>query len=162
MTKNENSTSRFVQWAEVIGLICLVLSLIFVGVQIRQNNSIAKAEAYQSFVSSMNDLYIAMAQPHVGEALNRVYMQGVPFEDLSSIEKGYFISIFTSIIRIHEGIFKQVQAGVLDESAYSLVSGYFRDSGQMKTTWMTQRGNISDDFRIFIESEYPFLRPKTK
>lgn len=54
-----------------IGAIAIVVTLIYLAIQIRQNTASVKAEAYQAWVSTNVDLAIAVTNPDFSRALRR-------------------------------------------------------------------------------------------
>ena len=66
-----DSSSRFRRLAELVGVIGLILSLVFVGLEVRQNTRVAKAEAYRAFATQVSEWYSRMTDPEFAELVNR-------------------------------------------------------------------------------------------
>lgn len=153
---------RLFRWIEILGLLGVVASLVFVGLEIRQNTAIARAEAYREFVSEVNQINLAALDDVVAGALTRHYQQGVPYEELTGVERSKWLFIMTAYFRTYEGLYEQVQTGVLDAGAFRLVEGVIRDEPATRFAWLVQREAVSPAFRSFIEERHPFLsRPSS-
>ena len=60
----DTKSSRWkLNWPELIGLVGLIASLVFVGFEIRQNTRVARAEAYRALVTEVNSLYLQWSNP---------------------------------------------------------------------------------------------------
>ena len=55
------NTEKLNDWMQVVGIFALVASLVFVGVQLRQDRQIAKVEIYQSRASTVAETLTAAA-----------------------------------------------------------------------------------------------------
>jgi hypothetical protein len=149
--------SGFVRWAEFFGLAGVIASLLFVGLELRQSTAVARAEAYRAYVSDINQTNLLAVDPIYGGALSRRYLEGVPYEELSDLERTAWLGVTSAQLWIYQSIFLQVQAGVLDESAFSMVDQLISDDPAWHFTWRVQGGAMSPDFRLFLRERYPFL-----
>lgn len=131
----------------------------FVGLEVRQNTRIARAEAYREFVSEVNQISLGALDDVVAGALSRHYMEGVPYEELTGVERSKLLAIMTAYCRTYEGLYEQVQTGVPDPGVFRLIEGQIRDEPGMRFTWLVQRETVSPGFRAFMEERHPFLRP---
>ncbi len=155
---SDTPPSRLWRWTEAVGLVAVVVSLVFVGLQIRQSTAIARAEAHQSFLSEINQLSLASLDPVLLNVAARLWMQNVPYEELSNVEQVALLSQHSGFIRTYEAIYLQVQTGVLDETAFALIEGYMTDHPHVLFAWAVARRFVTPDFRTFAEARHPFLR----
>ena len=51
----KGNLQTYAQIAEIVGSIAIVVSLVFVGMEIRHNNAISRTEAYQRNIDALND-----------------------------------------------------------------------------------------------------------
>jgi len=64
--------------AETIAAIAVIISLIYLGVQINQNTNAIRASSYQSVADNITDFQLGLAQ---NSDLTRIYLEGL--EDLA-------------------------------------------------------------------------------
>lgn len=100
--------------AELMAAIGVIISLIFVGVQVRKSN----AEARSATMQATTDTEIAMVATHADhvETWNKV-VTGVPIEDSVELRRG--ILLFNLLMIDYENRFHQFQAGNLDVRSWS-------------------------------------------
>jgi hypothetical protein len=111
------SLSKTHQVGELIAAIAVVISLIFVGIQIRDNTIASKAATYQETVAyDMQLLLTVGSTPDVA----RVFFTFVG--DPSSLDENEFLqgrSLFTASIRNFENLYVQHEAGMLSDEAWA-------------------------------------------
>jgi hypothetical protein len=138
---------------EFFGALAVVASLLYVGHQVRQNNRIARAEAYRDVTLSWARMLHLWADD---EAAAKVFMDhtGVRLADVPEDVRNAYLLRHAAMIRVFETIYRQVSEGVLDVGALDLLprssSPLFHDS------WMALRESYSVDFRSFFESRFRF------
>ena len=98
--------------AEVIGLIFVIASLIFVGVQVRQNTRAVQTSSRQGMLD--NDLGL------ISDFINHAVDPHLIPDDmkLSAEDERRFIWIVIKAIRIREFAWRQYKAGILDEATW--------------------------------------------
>ena len=84
-------SAKINDWLQIIGIFALVLSLIFVGLQIRQEQEIAIVDTYGSVAETEIDLSIL-----IGEYFE-VWRKGLEGETLTENEKGLFRGLATAV-----------------------------------------------------------------
>ena len=93
---------------ELIGGMAIIISLLYVGYQIRQSNNLAKAESMRDIldVSAYNQL---MAQnPDLGDIVAKGYRD---FSSLSPSEQRTFHHVLSLLMNHAENVFRQHQFG---------------------------------------------------
>lgn len=108
--------------AEVVSAIAIVLSLIFVGLQVQQgaeetalNTRAIQMNAYQDLTSQLSELNAAViAYPHVANLYQRVVVEGEQLQ--SSLEYQQIRAYFLMAYRQGEMAFRQFQSGLIDEA----------------------------------------------
>lgn len=106
---------RFTEWkeiAELVGLVAIVASLVFVGLQLKQSQEIALATQYQSRAESVQELVLTHLEigydPFV-PALRQGVEDGVPVGDIHTVH-WLWIQM--------DNHYYQYQAGFLDQDAW--------------------------------------------
>lgn len=141
---------------EVVAIFGVALSLVFVGLQLRQNARISQANAYQ-------ELGIAMAEGWRARASDRelddlIYLAGLADPDLRSKltdsdlrrVRAYVISF----LRVYQSAYLEVQQGVLREALDDLGLRGLKGTSLLKNVWPSVREQLSVDFAGHLASEF--------
>lgn len=99
--------------AEILGLIAIVPSLIFVGVQLGRGNREARAAAFQAAMKSEIDVSAILAE-HAG-TWDKV-IKGAPLASGEELRKGMIL--FNVLMSDSEGRFYQFKSGYLDVQSW--------------------------------------------
>ena len=134
--------------AEIIGSIAIVVSLVFVGLQIRQNTKQAEAQTLQttlSYIASLNDL--AQAPESAG-----LLFKGLnDFGALSPIEKIQFDGMLGGVLSRFIPLVQLYQQGQLPEQSFESMkfslATIFRSPGTMEW-WATAK----DRYGPFVQA----------
>lgn len=110
--------------AEIIGGLAIIVSLAFVGLQIRQSNSLAATEALKDGTQIWTAAY---ANAYGTEESTAFFRKAVNHCDqLSNDERGRFFAIMLRFVSAYDNIFNQYKSGRLrDEVFVSIASGYY-------------------------------------
>ena len=132
--------------AEIISAIAIVISLIFVGVEVHRNTEIAKAQTYQAMIElSYGNLTMLAGNRELMELLqsDREQLDPVDTARLGVWERAGW--------RLRENAFIQNFRGVIGESEWS---GYraFICAGTLDSSWERHKIHLSPNFVSFIES----------
>ena len=146
------SNGRLRSWTEVVGVLGVVVSLLFVGYEIRQNTKVARAEAYRAFVGEVTDWYALASDPEFNELFVRLRQEG--YDALTPAEQGQLFANTMMIFRVYEGLHKEVTEQILDESALLLLSQSKWDWEWMDRIWPEIRRNLTPDFVAYVEQAH--------
>jgi hypothetical protein len=136
---------------ELVAAIAVVISLLFVGFEVQQNNRIQKQVATRSLVRDWSDAYIAYQDPGLACLWVRLMTDN---ESLTLQESTQIEAVYLRIYKAHEEMHYQYQEGVIDESvwggfAYTIAAeaAYqgFRDM------WQGYRNTFSARFQKYME-----------
>ena len=98
--------------AEIIGLIAVVLSLLFLGYEQKRANDIAEAEAIASMMAEFNGFAALVASD---ETLWQIWSQGsVDYESLSDEQRSRFSYLMNYVFNIYEMSFTYIENGLVD------------------------------------------------
>lgn len=156
------SLNEITNIAEVIGAVAIVISLIFVGLQIRQNTKQAEATALQTnltYVNSINDL----AQSPDTAA---VWLKGLnDFDALSPVEKVRFDGMMFNVLNRYMPVGQLHEQGQVSDRTYDqLTQGLaliLRSPGAMQW-WMKTRQDYpsrTTAFYDYVIKQYPKVKP---
>jgi hypothetical protein len=91
--------------AQVIGALAVVISLVYVGFQVKRNTGAVRSATSQAVHNNYADWYMSM----VGDAeLNRIAIKGLKdYSSLNEIEKARFIETFMAFTAYSQNAFYQ-------------------------------------------------------
>lgn len=95
-------------WYELIGLLGVVSSLVFVGIEIRQNTSAIKGATHQTIAEQINDLTLTIASDErLAKIVSSMYSGGKKREDMSPEDRLSLDFLLLTGFRRVENIFLQ-------------------------------------------------------
>jgi len=125
---------------EFVGAIAVVLSLIYLAVQIRQNTKTVRTSTYQEvldYSSRFNEL--VLANPHI----ERIWRVGrFDFDQLTEDERPQFRLLIGQLFNIYETMLLQYQRGTLDQEYWDARLVGFRhllSQPGLRTHWLRSR-----------------------
>ena len=145
--------------AEVLGVLGVIASMIFVGVEIRQNTNAVHGATLHAVSQQSLDLVMAgLDNPELRSAF-RAANDGRPSPEQRNL-LDWFIA---AKLRADENRFRQVELGILDASSFQQLSNhqiyrtpYFADY------WARRRDVYAADFQSLVTREYlPLSEPAT-
>ena len=152
------------KWIDLLGAVGVVASLIFVGLEVRQNTLISRGAAVQSITEQVNDWQIEMASNDDWIRIVVFLDDGGTYAELSAEDRMRYRYVVTPVIRTMENRYRQVQFGIIDPSELEVgggkanISWYrsahfieFWQAGEMKIRW-------TPDFIDFMETEVMAIR----
>jgi len=140
---------------DVVQTIGILLGLVFVGLQIRQNTNAVRGTTVQSIAEMSFDATLAVSQDdELAEAYRLATQEGV--DTLTPHQVMILASFTAASLRIVETRFRQVSLGILDEGEGFIAGGA---SSFYNTEWfaywwdLVGSGDASPDFAAWVESE---------
>jgi hypothetical protein len=147
---------KFTQWneiAELVGITAIVVSLGFVGYELRQSTAIARSDAYSSFSSQFLDLATSAALDERMSGLISQVNQGSLPGDFEPEDQVSIRMHQAAAVRLWESLFRSVQAGVLPEDALdSAGNGMLINNRYFRSTWASTKHMYRSDFVAYFES----------
>ena len=147
---------KFAIWKEsleLVGIAAIVVSLVFVGYELRQSTAIARSDAYSSFSSQFFELASNAALDKRMSGLISQVNQGALPGDFTPEERVSIRMYQAAAVRVWEGLFRSVQAGVLPEEALeSAASGILINNNFFRSTWASTKQLYTSDFIAYFES----------
>ncbi len=146
---------------EVAAVVGVVVSLIFVGLQLRDSARAARASAYQQ-------LGIAVTSGWMTKATNRELndlifkaeaADSAGWEGLSESDRRLVESFVVANLRLYETVFHQVDEHLLPANAMeSLGWNGFGSTNLVQRTWARVRDRVTPGFANYLESITPQLQ----
>jgi hypothetical protein len=138
--------------AEIIGGIAIVCSLIFVGVQIRQNSEVSEINAYQDLISQitlMNSLRVQ--DPEFAELFWRFDHGEPPRNDA---ERARLEAFLYMVFRHGDLAYRQYDKGLLDRDGLVSVlapTRTFLNTALGKEVWAILSPSLQPDYVVFVK-----------
>ena len=136
---------------EIIAAVMVVVSLIYVSLQIRQNTQTLKVTAAQSYVG----MYNTITSDLTNSELAVLWHKGM--QDFASLEGGelvQFSAVAGQLMRVFESAFSQWRRGALENQLWLASERALKDSLAMpgfQQWWQFRRNWYSDDFQALLD-----------
>jgi hypothetical protein len=139
---------------ETVGFIGVVGSLIFIGVQIRQNTIAARATAYQQMGVAVAEIWLNTAQDPARAVMTMRFFEEANAK-FTPAEEAVLVNQSIAAFRQHETTWRQVKLGLLDAQALEAFGWNAEGSSaftiNMRRLWPRIAPQISPDFRAYLE-----------
>jgi hypothetical protein len=141
---------------EFIAALAVVVSLIYLAVQIRQNTRSVRASTYQVAVGSISDW---SREVSLDSNAPRIFSVGcIDPDQLTADERLQLYFQLVSLFRNYENLFYQHHQGMIEDSAwvgwaYHMVRTYW--SPGVQGWWPSWRMTCQGEFREFLENSSP-------
>ena len=136
---------------EVVGGIAVVVTLVYLAIQIRQNTHMSRA-------SMTKDLMLASRAAIMGNASNdslaRIWAE--IRDDFDDPEAARRYSFYQSYFRLYELQFNLSKQGLMDEAvstSYEFVIRMFTQTKHFDQYWSVARSQFHEDFAAYVESQ---------
>lgn len=139
---------------EFLGSVGVLISLVYLAVQIKKNTETERTSTYQSIVRDFGDMNQMMASL---PDLTYLYVQALEsFGGMEPAEKARISQVFYMTFRYFENMYYQHRKGYLEEEVWlgwkRLMLTYFARDG-FQTWWHIRRDVFSEPFAKFLEME---------
>ena len=144
---------------DTLGLLGVIGSLLFVGLQIRQSTKLARAEAYRAVEQTTVQWdFVAATDDELVPLLRGVQQEGLRRDQLSDPDKWRVGTMYDALLKSYESIYRQVQDGILPVGALDNFGANQFTTLYMKDLWPIVRPNYRADFVTYFEQR--FLRDR--
>ena len=118
-------SAKLNDWLQVIGLFGVIASLIFVGLQMKQDREIALSDAYQARTATAIDFQASVvSSPELLDAQLRVQENG--FENVSARDRILYTTYVRMGLNIYENVYFQYMNGFIDDEHWSRTQNQIR------------------------------------
>jgi hypothetical protein len=143
--------------AQIVGAVAVLASLIFVGLQIRQNTMSQHVVAVESLAAAIAAINVpAMQSPVLGAALTKVVKDWSFASHDERVVAHYFLFCF---FKLHEQAWYQHKSRVLDDAQWvgweNLIRFYYHSPGIQQTWWPSRRQAFSPQFQAYLAATEP-------
>jgi hypothetical protein len=142
---------------ELAGAVGVIITLLYVGLQVRQNTSAIKAAAIQDIAASTTAYLNTWTSD---DELHRLFVRagaGELPDDLTPQENVKLTIAFMSMLRVYEARYLQIRLGVLDEDILASMAG---SSALFGLPWFKARWDegfepvVGADFASFFRDRF--------
>ncbi|MGB5165783.1 MAG: hypothetical protein WBN09_03895 [Woeseiaceae bacterium] len=144
------------KWIDLLGAAGVVASLVFVGLEVRQNTAAVRGATYQAIAdSSLQQTQWWASNEALLQHTVRIGDGALP-ADFSSEENLLIRASFVMTVRRIENLFVQVREGLVEEDAvlrFRPSKDYFQ-SPYFREFWAGWRLDKEPEFREFFEREF--------
>ena len=142
------------EYVEVIGIFGVIVSLIFVGYELRQNSKVAKLEAYNAYVSSVIDITLQMSSDPKLAGLVMKAFKGQKYEELDDEDRGILLSYYLAHVHSRSSLYTAIHEGIISESFGSTMEQTsFFDTDAFRAVWPILRQELDEDFVAEFEQQ---------
>jgi len=149
--------------SELLAALAVVVSLVFVGLEVRQNTTAVQSSAAQSVHDNFATWYSSIQGD--GELLEITTRGMQNYGSLNSTEKGQFIAVFMSFSSHTQNAFYKWKEGSLTPElwrAWELVSMNFFSTPGGKAFWSERGYMFADAFQDYIGLDLMARKPHEK
>ncbi len=139
---------------EILGIVTIIGSLIFVGIEIRQNSLSIRGATYQSIAEQVTKLYMDVA---ADERLSELVSQMLPNDNdtlrnqLNAADRLSLDFIVLTGLRRIENIYLQQLDGILSNQAFERIGLEFYQTKYSRETWERYKAGFDSSFIKFFE-----------
>ena len=137
---------------ELVGGAAVIGSLIFVGLQVRQNSRLVTNSVVQATRQATNEYLSALS---ADPTLSKLYFAGLAGRDTLPIEDRLrFDMILLQVLRLHESLFFEYQGGYLREDIWQCYERAFapvlKQAGGV-ASWRRQRTLVTARYADYVD-----------
>jgi hypothetical protein len=142
-----NAGSRSI--AEIVGVLGVIGSLVFVGVEIRQNTAAVRSATIMHVSDQAMSLGLALAGDDTLARLYTEAMQGRSLDSFGAEDRTRYLVLVNAGLRRVENVFLQVEAGVLEASSLRQVGIPFYQERAARDVWEVVRSGFDPAFASY-------------
>ena len=110
---NDGASIDFGRAVEIVGIVGIIVSLVFLGYELKRSNDIAETEAVATIYGMTNEMSLALAE---NPELSRVFSQALSdFESLNPDDRFTFYGLLEYVINVNEAAWKYYDKGVINQ-----------------------------------------------
>ena len=110
---NDVNAMDFGRAVEIVGIVGIIVSLVFLGYELKRSNDIAETEAVATIYSMTNEMGLALAE---NPELSRVFGQALSdFDSLSPEDRFLFYGLLEYAINVNEAAWKYYDKGIINQ-----------------------------------------------
>jgi len=141
--------------AEIFAAVLVIVSLVYVGVQIKQNTSALRSNTAHNTSEGFTDLYLILAR---SREMADIFARGTrDYESLDSIEKIQFFAYFQKFFRTYENAYYQYTRSALEVEPFDGLTKQLEMVSSLpgvKRYWRERKNWYNQDFQNFVDNMF--------
>jgi hypothetical protein len=137
---------------EIVGAAAVVISLVYLAVQVRQNTRSARAASFHAVTDSFNQLNSLLAHD---ESLARIFQVGLQgLGQLDPVQRTRFEFFVLAASRIFETLFYQSRQGIGEKALWKAEEATMRSllsNPGIREWWKSNPFRFTPEFRAYVE-----------
>ena len=137
---------------EFISSVFVLVTLIYLALQIRQNTHATRATSHHAITDAMNQLNLVLATNHGAATLWHAGMHDRAA--LDSVQRDQYDALIRAYMHVCDTMYYQAQVGAGDHGLWEAEQRYLRvilSSNGGREWWQENHSSISTDFRRAVE-----------
>jgi hypothetical protein len=149
---------------EILGAIVVVVSVIYLASQVRQNTAAARADALRSFSIEVSNQFMEWGKDErLSELWLKIYHEGASRKDLSGSDMMSISFMVISRLNILNAAYRSFREGILTENEFEqMLSTRVWELPFVHDSWSFYKKELSGDFIDYMERKLPQLREAVK
>ena len=139
---------------EAVAALGVIASLVFVGYEIRQNTTVARAAAYQEIGFNVLETWRQIAHDPDLASLLVLTADSARWEEIDPVGRLQLVAVDVGQMRAWEAIYRQVNEGLLPDDAITQFGYGTGMSAWSRHIWPSVKRRIPPDFAEFVERHY--------
>ena len=137
---------------EIIGLLSVIGSLIFVGIEINQNTAAVRGATQQEVSSQISEFYkIGIENERMAYITYQAMNGDITKDDLNDTDYQRFLFLSMMGFRRVENVYLQYKNGFLDKVAFDRIGMSFYRTNLVREIWEERREAFDPEFAEFFE-----------
>jgi hypothetical protein len=139
-------------WAQLIASLGVIVSLFYLGAQVRQNTRSARAVVVDSLARSMHELAFEIAK---NDELLKLAISFQDWNNATELERARYASFILGYFKLFENAWFQMRKGTLERDQWEGYDAFLRSvwvHPTVKTWWSMRRTFFAPGFREYVES----------
>ena len=140
--------------AEAVGIAAVIVSLVFVGLEVRQSAVATRGATQQALADSARQASAALAADKETAELTLRFLSADDWSGFSDVERFRMVLLFTSMLRVYEDAHYQWSEGNLAPELWTGWDVSMRGSAPMPGIakyWDERRDYFNEGFRLYYE-----------
>jgi len=145
---------------EVVGGVAIIVSLVYVGLQVRQSTQAARAATSQSFAAQYSTHMELLTRPE----LRDIFWRGLTsMSDLPGNEQVAFVSFLNGVLRMFESFYLQQREGTFDTQVFDSwmvqLCDLFGNEG-VREYWAIRKHQFTNEFVALVDESTARTTPR--
>lgn len=145
---------------EFVGAIAVVVTLVYLAIQMRQNTNALKLNVARSVTEELQDMFSLAAS---NRALAEIIVKASGQSEWQGVERARYHAFTNNLVRVYENAYLQSRAGVMDLAHWEGMTRMMIDYTSMPAFqgfWEVRKHWMSDDFQEYMDSAVVPTPPK--